>query len=308
MGKVDRLKIWYRDEGVVGIGKAMWVTAVYLTPLYHVLESVVGKELHEKMIRGPRLGYWPNIQNPRTFNEKVLHQKLHSDRELYTTVADKWAVREYVADKVGDEILNEVYHVTDDPATIPFEELPNEFVIKANHGCGWMTFVEDKANADYDEIRSECEAWLENSYGIQKREYWYRRIEPKVVVENFIRNDENEVPRDYKMYVFNGEVKYTHIDFDRFGSPSRRFFDRDWTPMEFRKGGIPLGPEAEKPERYKEMVEIAEALGEDFDFVRVDLYNPDSDQIIFGEMTMAPGSGISPFEPREHDFEFGSYW
>lgn len=308
MGKTDKLKIWFRDEGLIGLIKAVWVTAVYLTPLYHITEYLLGEKRHEKLIRGPRLGYWPNIEEPQTFNEKVMHRKLCSDEEVYSVLADKWRVRRYVEEKVGDEILSEVYHVTDDPNTIPFEELPEEFVIKTNHGCGWMTFVENKDDADYDKITEECSEWLSKTYGERKREYWYARIEPKVIVEEFLRNEDGKIPRDYKMYVFDGELKYTHIDFDRFSSPSRRFFDRGWNPIELRKGGLPLGPEVQAPAQYDRMVEVAETLGEGFEFVRVDLYNPEEDRIVFGEITLAPASGISPFDPREYDFEFGDYW
>jgi len=308
MGKLDRLKLWYTDEGVVGLLKAVWVTSVYLTPLYPGLERILGERLHEKLIRAPRLGYWPDITSPRSFNEKVLHRKLYTNKKLYTTVADKWEVREFVKKIVGDEILNEVYHVTDDPQTIPFEELPDKFVIKATHGCGWNIIVQDKNEEDVDEIRTKCEEWLGQRYGPRQREYWYEDIEPKIIVERFLEGDNGKPPRDHKIYVFNGDAKYTHVDFDRFNDPSRRFFDREWTAMDFQKGGLPLGPKIDKPDHYEEMIATAERLGADFDFARVDLYQPEEDTIIFGEITLAPGSGISLFDPVARDFEFGSYW
>ena len=307
MGKLERLEIWYEDEGVVGLLKAVWVTAIYLTPLYYVCERVLGEEFHEKLIRAPRLGYWPKIKYPRSFNEKILHRKLYTDNDLYTRVADKWDVREYVEEKVGDEILNEVYHVTDDPETIPFEELPEKFVVKVNHGCGWFTLVEGKEDLDKEEIKSECEEWLSKTYGRQKREYWYRDIEPKIIVENFIESDDQEVPRDFKFFVFDGRVEYIEVDFDRFTDHSRRFFDRDWEPKEFALE-FPLGPTAEEPSQLDEMIEIAETLGGDFDAIRVDLYQPTDDEIVFGEITVAHGAGGEKFDPMEYDYEFGSYW
>ncbi|ELY37681.1 ATP-grasp fold amidoligase family protein [Natronorubrum tibetense] len=307
MGKVERLQIWYEDERIVGILKAVWVTTIYLTPLFYVLERLLGEEFHEKLIRAPRLGYWPNISYPQSFNEKLLHRKLYTDDERYAMVADKWRVREYVNEKVGDEILNEVYHVTDDPRTIPFDELPEKFVIKANHGCGWNIFVEDREDANFDEIISQCEEWLDSTYGERRREYWYPEIEPKIIVESFIESDTQEVPRDYKFFVFNGRVEYVEVDFDRFNDHTRRFFNRDWEPQGFTLE-FPLGPTAEEPSQLDEMIKIAEALGEDFDAIRVDLYQPTEDTILFGEITVAHGSGGEKFVPLEYDFKFGSFW
>lgn len=307
MGKVDRLRYWYNDDGVLGLVKAGWTAAVYLTPLYYVLERLLGEEFHEKLIRAPRLGYWPNIAYPQSFNENLLHRKLRTDENLYTLVADKWRVREYVAGKVGDEILNEVYHVTTSPETIPFDELPERFVVKANHGCGWNILVTDKQSADYDAIRSRCESWLEQTYGRRGREYWYQRIDPKIIVENFIESDGSVVPRDFKFFVFDGRVEYIQVDFDRFSDHTRRIFDRDWTPMEFTLA-YPLGPAVDEPANLDEMIEVAERLGEEFDAIRVDLYQPAPEEIVFGEITVAHGSGGERFDPIDYDFEFGSHW
>jgi len=307
MGKLDRLKLWYTDEGVIGLLKAVWVTLVYLTPLYPVLERILGEERHEKLIRAPRCGYWPNITYPQSYNEKILHRKLHTSDDRYAKLADKWQVREFVEERVGGKILNEVYHVTNDPETIPFDELPHRFVIKANHGCGWNILVENKNAIDPGEIKMQCREWLESTYGERKREYWYREIEPKIIVEKYIEDDKHDVPRDFKFFVFNGRVEYIEVDFDRFSDHKRRFFDREWNPQNFTLE-FPLGPKAEEPAQLAEMIEIAETLGEDFEHVRVDLYQPTEDTILFGEITVAHGSGTERFDPKKYDFEFGSYW
>ncbi len=307
MGKVNRLRIWYADEGFVGVLKAIWVSTIYLTPLYHFFEWVIGEERHEQLIRAPRLGYRPNIANPKTFNEHILHRKLYIDDDRYVTVADKWRVREYVAERVGEEVLNEVYHVTGDPATIPFDDLPDKYVVKANHGCGWNLFISGKEDEDPEEIRSTCNEWLNRTYGARRRESWYSEIEPLIVIERFIEDDNFDVPRDYKFFVFDGRVEYVQVDFDRFSDHTRRFFDRDWTPMEFTLE-FPLGPEADKPAQYNQMIDVAEAIGEDFNAIRVDLYQPTDDTIVFGEITVAHGSGGEKFDPVEYDYEFGAYW
>jgi len=307
MGKLDRLKLWYTDEGMVGLLKSFWVTAVYLTPLYPVFERILGQELHEKLIRSPRLGYWPNINYPQSYNEKILHRKLHTNDDRYAKLADKWRVREFVEDKVGDEILNTVYHTTTDPATIPYNKLPNQFVIKATHGCGWNILVENKDDVDRTDIRIQCEEWLNTSYGSRKREYWYNQIPPKIIVEKFIDDEKYTVPRDYKFFVFHGRVEYIEVDTDRFSDHTRLFYDREWNPQEFTLE-FPKASAAEEPAQLDRMIEIAETLGADFDHVRVDLYQPTDEDILFGEITIAHGSGTERFDPVWYDFEFGSYW
>ncbi len=307
MGKLQRLKIWYQDEGIFGLLKATWVSAIYLTPLFHVIESVLGEKHHEKLIRAPRLGYWPKIDHPQTFNENTLHRKLNTDDDLYATVADKWRVREYVAEKVGDDVLNEVYHVTDNPETIPFDDIPEKFVVKANHGCGWNILVENKSEEDFEKIKSQCREWLDSTYGTRRREYWYAEIEPKIIVEKFIDSDDQNVPRDIKFFVFDGRVEYLKVDIDRFGDHSVRFFDRDGKIQDFSLE-FPLGPEIDPPDHLDELIDVAETLGEDFEAARVDLYQPIEDEIVFGEITLAHGAGGSKFKPVRYDYEFGSYW
>ena len=226
---------------------------------------------------------------------------------MYAQVADKWAVRAYVEEKVGDHVLNEVYHVTDDPSTIPFDSLPDEFVIKGTHGSGYVIVVEDKTARDFESIRSECREWLSERFGATVNEYWYDEFEPRIMVEKYIDVEAGTAPLDYKFYVFDGRVEYVHVDFGRFSHHTRRFYDRDWTSMDFERA-YPLGPDVPEPERLDEMIELAEDIGEDFDFVRIDLFNPEGEEIVFGEMTLAPGAGQGRFEPTRYDFELGSHW
>ncbi|MEF8937623.1 MAG: ATP-grasp fold amidoligase family protein, partial [Halovenus sp.] len=137
--------------------------------------------------------------------------------------------------------------------------------------------------------------------------YWYTDITPRIIVEEYIENDRGKAPRDYKFYVFDGTVQYVHVDHARFSDHTRRFYDSDWNPQEFTRK-YPLGPVIDEPADLDGMIEVAEQLGEAFDFMRVDLYNPEPGRIVFGEMTVAPGAGHGRFEPTDVDFEFGSHW
>jgi len=274
------------------------------------LKRLIGKRLHHKLYMYDRLGYWPQMRNPRTFNEKIMHRKLYTDNDLFSLVEDKWRVREYVANKVGEEILPEVYHVTEDPETIPFDELPDKYVIKPNHLSGGENFIIDGDKVpDKRLIIDECQDWLSQTYGQKKEEYWYENIPPKIIVEEYIDSKNHKAPIDYKFLVFHGEVKAIHVTYNRFDDKEtkRDFYDRDWSPIDvqlhFSKGdGVP------KPDDLGKMIEISETLGSKFDHIRVDLYNPKSGEIFFGEMTVAESSGGNPFVPQEYDFLFGSYW
>ncbi len=285
------------------------VRFVLQKPGYTVLSSILSPETHEKLIAAPVLGYWPQLDEPRSFSEKIIVRKLSNERtKLFSKVSDKYAVREYVEKMVGANPLTELYFVGDDPDKILFEELPNKFVVKATHGSGMAVVVNDKEKQDFDSIRSECKSWLETSYGKISREYWYEAISPQIVIEEHVDDPKHNVPPDFKFYVFNGRVEFVHVDFNRFsGNRSRRFFDKEWEAYDFRLD-YPLGPVIDEPDRLDEMIDIAEQLGKEFEFIRVDLYHTSDSRIYFGEMTLAPGAGSETFYPVEWDFKLGSYW
>lgn len=305
----SKLLWWYRDGGARTKNLAIdfWEYLFWHSPLVPLLKTILGTTLHEQLGRFPNLGYWPQIREPRSFNEKVLHRMLFTDEEIYSVVADKWAVRSYVERKVGDEVLNEVYHVTDDPETIPFDELPDQFVIRATHGSGWNIIVENKHEEDFELIKSRCSEWLSKDFSARYKEYWYSNIEPKLIVERYIRDPKRSVLLDFCFFVFHGRVEYVKVDFNHVSPQTNVIYDRNWNPQTFRHVR-PLGTGIDEPERLHDMINIAETLGEDFDFIRIDLYAPDSDEIYFGEMTLSPYAGGGPFFPTEYDFEVGSHW
>jgi hypothetical protein len=236
-----------------------------------------------------------------------MYRKLFTDKDLFSTIEDKWNVREYVSERVGDDILKEVYHVTDDPGSIPFDSLPDEFVIKPTHTSGSVILVEENEQLDRESIKAQCREWLDTTYGSIKGEYWYEDVKPQILIEERLRGKDSDIPRDFKLFVFHGRVEYIEVDFDRHSNHTRRFYDRNWEPQDFTLR-YPLGPELDKPNQLNEMIDIAETLGEDFEFIRVDLYRTSGRDIAFGELTITPESGGGRFVPRKYDFEFGSLW
>lgn len=276
-------------------------------PLYPLLSRVLSKSLYEKVVAYPVLGYWPSIENPRTFNEKIMHRKIFTNNSLYRTVSDKVQVREFVRHEIGDEILTDVYQITNNPSSLQFNLFPEQYVIKPSHASAEVILVDETTHITPAIIRSQSETWLETTYKITEREYWYWDIEPQIIVEEYIGVPGKEVPLDYKFWVFNGRVEYIDVDFNRFDNHKIRFFDRDWTPMEFQIG-YPLGPAIKSPPDLERMIQIAEILAENFEFARVDLYNPKAGSVYFGEITLAPSAGWARFDPIGYDFKFGDLW
>jgi hypothetical protein len=173
-----------------------------------------------------------------------------------------------VKEKVSEGVLNDLYHVTEDPSKIPFDLLPDQFVIKSTHGWDQVILVENKAEADFDAIRSECREFLSERHGEDTKEYWYPRIKPRIIVEKYIQDGSYDVPRDFKFYVFHGNVELIQVHFNRFSNHTARFYDLDWTALDFTKGDDPIGPDIDEPPLFDEMIDVAETLGDEFDFIR----------------------------------------
>lgn len=308
MGKLSKFTKTVRNNSFPIALVRIWRYMVLWSLVSHILRPIVPRvHKEEKLPAFADLGYWPDVCDPRSFNEKVMYRKLYTDNELYSRVADKYRVRSYVAERVGEGVLTDLYHVTEDPSTIPFDNLPEKFVVKATHGSGWIILVPEKDVSDFEAILSQCHDWLQQEYGNQKNEYWYLDIPPRIIVEEYIHSENNDVPIDFKFFVFHGEVEMIQVDVDRFSVQKQRFYTPRWEPIDVKRGK-PLADDIERPPQLSEMVSIAETLGEEFDFVRVDLYNPVDGRVVFGELTLSPGAGQIGFEPVDFDFELGSYW
>lgn len=297
----------FKKGGIKAVAIQFWRYILLYSFLANPLKWILGDILHEKLVRSVTIGYWPRIRSPRSFNEKIMHRKIFSEKDIYSTIGDKWAVRDYVKKKTNEQILNEVYFVTQDPSEIPFDKFPEKFVVKATHGSGWNIIVDNKSQADFEKIRDKCRKWLSQTYVSTANEYWYENINPKIIVEEYISGDEQKLPQDYKFLVFDGDVRYILVDEHKTEEHNRAVFDRTGELMPFSIT-YPQSNDIELPNQLNQMIDVAETLGEDFDHIRVDLYNTTRLGIIFGELTVAHGSGGSKIRPIEYDFQIGSNW
>lgn len=259
-----------------------------------------------------RYRYWlefdrlPDIEQPETFSEKIQYIKLYQRNELRKRVADRTKARTYVAHNIGEDHLVPLYGIYNRLDKDRWEELPAQFVLKANHGCGMLEIVRNKDSADYEKIYKETENWKEIDYSKVGREWVYKGLPRTIIAEELLLDENSEIPEDYKFFCFHGEVKIIQIDFNRFGDQRRNLYDRNFNRIDATLLYPNYDKPVDKPENLERAIEIAEVLSADFNFIRVDLYLMNK-KIYFGELTNYPGNGFVDFSPESVARQVGSY-
>ena len=268
-------------------------------------------KLYLKLVYFARMWKHLDLKNPCTMDEKLQWLKLYDKNPKYTKLVDKYAVREYIADLLGEEYLIPLLGAWDDPEDIDFNALPNQFVLKCNHNSGrGMCICRDKAKLDVTQVKEDLRKGLSQDYYLTGREWPYKNIRRRIIAEKYMTDSPDSVEfTDYKFYCFNGYVDCVMCCYERStGNPKFYFFDRNWELRRYNKRGkeAPEGFTMPKPKNMDKMFEIAEKLSEDVGaaFLRVDLYNS-CGQIYFGELTFFPGSGFEPNRLPETDRYFG---
>ena len=251
------------------------------------------------------LGKKLNLKNPKTLNEKINWLKLYERVPLQTICADKFLVRDYIKDKIGEEYLIPLVYQTKNTNEIKPENLPDyPIILKTNHNSSGGLIVRDKDKVDWEGARSRFKKLLKENYFISSREWQYKNIEPRIVVEKLLMDEEGNIPIDLKFHCFNGKLVFTQVDLDRHTHHKRNLYDVDWNRIPC-KWIYDNGNDIAKPSEYDKMRELAEKIAPDFTYVRVDFYQIGT-KIFFGELTFHSESGIGFFEPSSYDDEFGS--
>lgn len=257
-----------------------------------------------------KIGRFPNLKSPTTFNEKILYRCLHPDPR-FAELTDKLTVRDYVARKIGAEHLIPLIADPDSFTEAVFESLPTSFVMKANHGSGFVKVVRNKAETTFQELSQLADKWLTTDFYRIARERHYRTIKPKIFFETLLLDRSGQIPPDLKLHCFHGapgeQIIYIAVISGRFGdSPRGDMYDSRWNRLDIAFGHYPMSDEAAPcPHNLAEILDIAKVLSADFGYVRVDLYAPD-DEIFFGELTFTHGAGVYPFGPDEIDYKWGA--
>lgn len=265
------------------------------------LNSTSQKEKYIKKQFKKKLGYEIDFnKEPETFNQKIQFRKLYDNNPLYPICADKYRVREYVKEKIGEEYLIPLYLVTDKLTEEQWDKLPNSFVAKANHNSGPVQIVKDKNKVDKKKIIKELNNQLKIDYGIVSMEKFYSDIPRKIIVEKYLKDN----IEDYKFHCFKNEIYLERITKLNLGS----MYDiKLWKNLTFSIGYNVDKKVYIKPSNLNVMIEMGKKLSKDFEYVRVDLYNVEG-KIYCGELTFCESSGFGKFTDESWDLKFGSYW
>lgn len=249
-----------------------------------------------------------NLENPVEFNEKIQWLKLFYHVPLLTQLADKYAVRNYVAEKIGKQYLSKIYGVYEEVNDIDFDKFPEKFVLKAVHGSSTNLIVTDKTNLDLTKTRKTLNNWIQhNQYKKVGFEWAYRDIKPRIICEAFIENDTDRNLIDYKFYCFNGKPKFVFVSQDIEESRESCIYDLNWNKLPFsKKKKITSSIHFDKPTSFDKMIGLATRLADKLPFVRVDFYFAKG-STIFGEMTFYPADGRRNFYPDFYNKTIGDY-
>ncbi len=290
------------------------------------LHSKVKRALYPLVARTPapvyvKLQWWRrfrrplNLANPRTYNERLQWLKVYGERRpdifgdvaLARQCADKVAVRDYVARTIGEEYLVERLGTYNSLEEVPFEDLPDQFVIRASHDSGSTIIVTDKRSfLSNPEALDHLRFRLKIDFGLLTKEWVYTGLRPRVIVDKLLSGDHRRVLWDYKVFVFRGEPRVIGVDIDRFGDHRRPFYTPDWRKLDLSITSPSYGGEVPRPSCLPEMLEKSSLLARPFRHARVDWYVLDG-RLLFGEITFFNGSGFSRFSSYQWELVMGSW-
>ena len=253
-----------------------------------------------------RLGKKLNLENPQTFNEKIQWLKLYDRKDLYTKIVDKYEVRNYIKSKIGEEYLIPLIGIYNSFDEIDFEVLPKQFVIKCTHDSGGLVICKDKNKLDKEKARKKINRCLSRNYFYNTREWPYKNVKPRIIIEKYMVDESGTQLKDYKFFCFDGEAKALFVASDRDIDTRFDFYDTEFKKIPLKQYYENGTKEISKPKGYEEMLLLASKLSKGFPHVRVDFYDING-QIYFGELTLSHFSGMKKFEPEKYDYIFGEW-
>ncbi len=278
----------------------MWITDVVIRC---IPDTVYLKFMYRK-VTGKKL----NLKNPKTFNEKLQWLKLYDRKPEYTRMVDKYEVRQYIKETIGEEYL---IPLVGGPwgkfEDIDFSKLPDQFVLKCTHDSGSVAICKDKNDFDIESVRKKFKRVLRGNFFYGGREWPYKNVKPRIIAEKYMVDESGTELKDYKIFNFDGKTKIIEVDYDRFVKHKRNFYSTDWKYIEAAIQ-YPTDPSVkiDKPKQLEKMISLAEKLSKDIPHVRTDFYSI-GDKILFGEMTFYHESGFGKFVPSEWDRTLGDW-
>ncbi len=263
-------------------------------------------KLFLKIVFWARMGKKLDLKNPKTFNEKLQWIKLYDRKPEYTQMVDKYSVREYIKEKIGEQYLIPLLGVWDSIDDVDFNSLPNEFVLKCTHDSGGLVICKDKSKLDIDAAKKKLKKCLKRKFFYRNREWPYKNVKPRIIAEKLMVDESGTELKDYKFFCFDGEPKALFIATDRPHDTRFDFFDMEFNHLPFLSGHPMAIKEIKKPVGFNEMAELSKVLSKGLHHARIDFYDING-KIYFGEITFFHHSGFTPFEPDEWDYKFGEW-
>ena len=278
--------------------------------------SFVSDESYLRWEYKNRTGLELNLDNPLSFNEKMQYLKLHDRREIYHSLVDKYLVRKYIAEAIGEEYLIPLIGVYDSFDQIDFGKLPNQFVIKCTHDSGGNVVCTDKTKLNINKAKEKIRKSLRSNFYWSEREWPYKGLKPRIIIEEYLEDEQavfynRRGLTDYKFFCFDGTPQFLYVSqgLEDHKTASISFFDFSGNKLPFHRADYKEFPgnRFELPGNFEHMLKIAEKLAKKVDnpFIRVDLYSVNG-RILFSELTFFPCSGMVPFEPKEYNDKLGS--
>lgn len=248
-----------------------------------------------------------NVLEPQTFNEKLQWLKLYDRKEKYTEMVDKYAVKEYVANIIGEEYIIPTLGIYNNFDEIDLEKLPNKFVIKCTHDSGGLIVCKNKNELDIKKARKKINKSLKTNYYYCGREWPYKNVKPRIIVEKYMEDKKTKELRDYKFFCFNGIPKLMFIATDRGKKETKfNYYDLKFNKLEIKQHYPNDDRVIFKPQNFDKMIELSKKLSKGIPHVRVDWYEING-KMYFGELTFYHFSGFEPFKPEEWDYRLGEW-
>lgn len=271
--------------------------------------NLIPDKLYLKMKYRKKMKEKLNLKNPQTFNEKMQWLKLYDRKPIYTKMVDKYEVREYIKEKIGEEYLIPLIGVYDNFDDIDFAGLPNQFVIKCTHDSGGLVVCRNKQELDITKAKEKINKCLKRNFYYFNREWPYKNVKPRIIIEKYMEDSKSKELVDYKFFCFNGEPKFIYISegLENHETAKISFLDMDFKREKFKRTDYEDFKEIpKKPLNFDKMKELARILSKGHAFLRVDLYEINNN-IYFSELTFTPCAGYLPFEPKEYDNILGEW-
>ena len=299
MGKLKTLINLMKQKDTHGLKISLMSNFSHLK-ISHLVPDKKYLNMWYKVIFGKKI----NFKKPKTFNEKLQCLKIYDRNPKYIKLVDKYEVKKYIADKIGEEYIIPTLGIWDSIEDVDFASLPEQFVIKCTHDSGSTILCDDKKTFDVESAKNKLSKKLKENLFWWGREWPYKDVKPRIIAEKFMSDGSIDDIRDYKFMCFDGVVHNCFVCSDRKKNLKVTFYDLDWNVLPFErhypKSSVPI----DKPLNFNKMIELAKILSKGIPFVRVDFYEVNG-KIYFGELTFFPGCGFEEFTPEEWDYKLG---